>query len=369
MTKWVVTSFSRDDLGTVWAFFGCAGNVGYILSPIVLVPLVALHWSYVFYVPGVLGMVSALIIYLSSSSDAVPVVVISSHATATDLMKGGADANFVGGPLASLTACCEHIFNINIVCMIVANALTIFTLKATTDWLTIYRVEHCGQSLEGAASLIGWSEIGGFGGTLLSGASAVKDREQIASMIFAVTCAASLLCMHAIVTAHHQDGAGVGTSLLGGVLPGHGSTSDNHMPASWDASISTLSASNTVYVHTAEVWFRLVHLCQAMLPDDTAHIGKLSFFIYGFAINGPKTLLQLATLEAVPTQISGTIYGVSGLLGQVGASAAGTGISMLVDAYGWNALLPSLAVAMLAVATLLAIPMLFLQPSQKLKQS
>ena len=78
------------------------------------------------------------------------------------------------------------------------------------------------------------------------------------------------------------------------------------------------------------------------LPSSSSEVSLgplragLSLFVSGYCINVPKTLLSLGLRQLVPGELGGSVEGVFGLSGQLGASMSGVGVGMLVDTYGWG---------------------------------
>lgn len=85
---------------------------------------------------------------------------------------------------------------------------------------------------------------------------------------------------------------------------------------------------------------------------------RILLFIAGYAINVPKTLLNLCLRRLLPPDIGGSAEGLFSLVGQLGASLSGVGIGRVIDIQGWKAyrglmLLPSLMAALsLVIPTL-----------------
>ena len=82
---------------------------------------------------------------------------------------------------------------------------------------------------------------------------------------------------------------------------------------------------------------------------------SLSLFVTGYCINVPKTLLSLGLRQMVPSELGGSVEGLFGLSGQLGASLSGVGVGMLVEKYGWQ-IYPSifLLVALISTACLIS---------------
>ena len=136
-------------------------------------------------------------------------------------------------------------------------------------------MDHLGLPLQASLELMVWSEVGGLIGSLTCGW--ISDR--FGHQPLTLCALSSLLCVVAI----------------------------NQLPSSNPA--GSLASST--------------------------HAG-LSLFVTGYCINVPKTLLSLGLRQMVPIELGGSVEGLFGLFGQLGASISGVGVGLLVDTYGWQ---------------------------------
>lgn len=93
----------------------------------------------------------------------------------------------------------------------------------------------------------------------------------------------------------------------------------------------------------------------AHLTAQSLFVLRIFFFACGFSINGPKTLLPLSALQRVPKNISGSVNGISGMIGQIGAVTAGYLLGKAVDFIGWSSFLYLMLSSMILLTMLLAI--------------
>jgi sugar phosphate permease len=99
------------------------------------------------------------------------------------------------------------------------------------------------------------------------------------------------------------------------------------------------------------------------LTSKSIYYCSLMFF-YGFALNGPKTLVILAVQKLAPKDLRGSVSGVCGLVGQAGAVLAGYCLGTVIESYGWNAYLLSMFLSMGLLALLLLISLLLNQVNE-----
>jgi len=115
------------------------------------------------------------------------------------------------------------------------------------------------------------------------------------------------------------------------------------------AGSTTLSASRFMNTFTA----RLLAMLSAYVTIDRYFTMRCALFMIGFGFNGPKTLVMFELVELVPKQLCGTLNGVAGFFGQVGATYAGTFIAHTIIQEGWCSFVALLTLASTVMAMLL----------------
>ena len=98
---------------------------------------------------------------------------------------------------------------------------------------------------------------------------------------------------------------------------------------------------------------RLLAMLSAYVTIDRYFTMRCALFMIGFGFNGPKTLVMFELVELVPKQLCGTLNGVAGFFGQVGATYAGTFIAHTIIQEGWCSFVALLTLASTVMAMLL----------------
>lgn len=83
------------------------------------------------------------------------------------------------------------------------------------------------------------------------------------------------------------------------------------------------------------------------------------FFFFGFALNGPKTVVTLAVQHLVKKDFRGSVSGICGIVGQVGAILSGYCLGLLIESQGWKTYLFSLLMSMILLTLLLFISLMY----------
>lgn len=165
-------------------------------------------------------------------------------------------------------------------------------------------------------------QIGGLVGTFLVGVVATKcnGNKSFSCLLFAVTCFVSLLLLHTFL-ARVQD-------------------LKNFCRQEEHSSIR----NNSCY-DSGSIYSRWDYI-----------IIRLLLFFAGLGVNGPKTLLIVTIQEISNPAVSGTVAGIAGLIGQLGASCAGIGVGYFLETQGWNDFLLVMAMPTCLTAVCLTYP-------------
>ena len=273
--------FAPATLGRVWSVVVTAGNLGYLVGPFLLLPLLTLHgWR-----GPVVGSACAA-------------AAVSAGVTALlwdDTTDAAADGTPAGKDSAAATAATAatqqpgvlaQARNLSFWLIVVANCLAVFLLNGMASWTWLYLIDAHRASPARSAEMMLWNEVGGIVGSLACGAvsDALGGRRCLTALLFACVCFP-------------------GYWVFPSPLPdGTGGTGDSPLPA-------------------------FASMYDARL--------RLALFAMGCGVNGPKTLLAIAVRDVVPRDAVGAAVGVVGLVGQAGAAASGYGLGRVLERHGW----------------------------------
>lgn len=191
-----------------------------------------------------------------------------------------------------------------------------------------------------------WGEIGSIVGSSFAGQ--MLDRGCSKTRLTAFMIASS-----AVITAAMCGAVYVCTTTY--VLDSFGRSSSNYV-----ANSSNMSASQSVVCmdNTCHFSFRDP---SSVADGNVSHHDLLLYSVWRWAMhpavvnagifilhlsaNGPKMLLQLALMDSVPKEWSGTAGGLYGLASQLGSVVSGVGIAYAVGWVGWRAVPAAFAIA------------------------
>lgn len=275
---------------SAWSILLCASNVGYLVSPLVLIPTSeTVGWRTAIGGCGVVGVALGLIVWLVLCADRAhgsggPRGNVADPGTSTgnaiviakeqEQEQKGADHRLLPNTLLVSS-------------LLVASGLTLMVLKSLADWTPLYLAEGWGLSAVEAAQLAALSEIGGILGSLLCGPACdlwLGGDALVASAWGVVLCGAACLALRL----PREAGAELAFETATGIWTGTG-------------------------------------------------LGlRIGLFLAGFFINFPKTLLPLAMSSTAPKGRAGALAGLLGLAGQVGGTLSGSGAALMIETWGWE---------------------------------
>ena len=271
---------------SVWSILLCASNVGYLISPLVLIPTSeTVGWRTAIGGCGVVGVALGLIVWLVLSADRAQ----GSVGPRGNVADPGTSTSNAVGKEQELKGSGYRLFPSSLVVssLLVASGLTLMVLKSLADWTPLYLAEGWGLSAVEAAQLAALSEIGGILGSLLCGPACdlwLGGDVLAASALGAVLCGAACLALRL----PRQGGAGLVFESASGIWTGTG-------------------------------------------------LGlRIGLFLAGFFVNFPKTLLPLVMSSTAPKGRAGALAGLLGLAGQVGGTLSGSGAALMIESWGWE---------------------------------
>ena len=257
LTHVVPRRYPTATLGRVWSVVITAGNVGYLVGPFLLLPLLTRYgWQGPVMGSGCAGLVvsvavAAVLWGSKGAGDEAEAIPVSKDAVPQQQQQQEQQ---------------QLIFaqarNPSFWLIIIANCLTVFLLNGMASWTGLFLMEAHHASPARAAEMMLWNEVGGLAGSLACGAvsDVLGGRRCLAALLFACVC-----------------------------LPGYWAFPLPPDPLTFVA--------HHIYTYDARLRFALLAM--------------------GFGINGPKTLLCIAVRDVVPKEAVGVAGGVLGLVGQV----------------------------------------------------
>mmetsp|Transcript_9965 Transcript_9965/g.15036 ORF Transcript_9965/g.15036 Transcript_9965/m.15036 type:complete len:425 (+) Transcript_9965:78-1352(+) len=178
----IYSHFDANMTGTIWSTITSAGNVSYVLAPLLLVPLIGMYgWTAPFVCFGVCGLLMSLVVYI-----AIPEV--SSCGASATMTSNSPDAPFDSKWYISLP----------VVCLNLCNCLTLMLLGCIVEWAGLYLIEYCNCDRPTAAMILLCAEVGGFVATLLCGVLSDKyfrDRLDLFCLLFSVLMFPALILL------------------------------------------------------------------------------------------------------------------------------------------------------------------------------
>lgn len=202
--------------------------------------------------------------------------------------------------------------SVNLWLLMIVGGLTTFVLKSMADWTGLFLIEYCGLSISYSTELMIWNEIGGMVGTLLCGVLSdfLGGRKYLTLSLFVAICVPAIAFFP-----------------TNSALQNASSTTENFLGFGALYNVILQDGVSTKFTILLISETRLLY--RALLEKFSGSLGlsRICLFFMGFGINGPKTLLGVMVRDLVPREVSGTIGGIFGLVGQLGASASGVGES------------------------------------------
>lgn len=188
LTK-IVQTFSPAARGSVWSAITFAGNIGYMGSPFLMIPVLAYGWQMLFKACAIVAMVVAVASYYVISES--PAANTRSVATTAKV------------DVASSLKLWTSLLTLDVWLWLFSEAFTTFALTGIVSWTGLYFIEHLSLSKSQAAQLILWSEVGTLFGVALCGpvSDLLRGRRDVTSSLFAGLCVPPLL---SLTTSHSR---------------------------------------------------------------------------------------------------------------------------------------------------------------------
>lgn len=275
MTQW----YSRSERGSWWSIWNLSHNIGSLTIPFII--LYCIHhydWRLGMYVPGVICIFGGLFLMnrLRESPQAIGLPSIEKYRNDYTAKKEEDKDN----ALSANQLFVKYVLKNKLIWLLAfANFFVYVVRQGVSDWTAIYMMESHEYSLIKAQSVIWWLEIGGIGGSLLSGMASDRlfsARRGPICILFAIG-----ICM---------------AVLLFWKVSGH-----------------------YLYLDYASV------------------------ILMGFCIFGPQLLIGLASAELAHKDAAATSNGFVGAFGYLGAACAGWPLMKITHAFSWNGFFIALA--------------------------
>lgn len=301
----IIAWFPPHRRGSVWSVCTVAGNLAKTLMPTLIAFAVA-HggWRAAFYMPGAVGLCSAasLLVVLRESPEAagLPPQLLKEHFRTTPSILSEAKPTYgpqvqsiVEKPGSGVAAWVLVAQSVDFWVLAISDVFVYFVLQGFSDWTPLYLTDAHGMSHSAAALGLFWYEIGGICSTFTSGflSDWLRGNRNLTSFVYSCCLVPAL----------------AGLPLL--------------------ASTTTVGpVANTVIVYGC-------------------------FLLIGIGTYGPKTMCGLEARER-HMHAGGAAGALLGLLGQLGAAAAGWPLTQAHAIGGWG--LPGGVMGGLSLASFLA---------------
>ncbi len=280
MVQW----FSIKERGTKMAIWNTAHNVGAALVPILIIYGMSWfnNWHVKFYLPGMVAVFIAIIIYLTlrDRPEALGLPNIEDYKNDYPEKIEGVDQN---APISSKEIFMKYVFNNKLLWLIAfANIFVYLVRYGVLDWAPTYLEKVKGFSFKESGWAYSLYEWAGIPGTILAG----------------------------FVSDKWFKGKRAPVSIIYMIL---------------------------VLIAVIVYWKN---------PAGNPLIDNLALVAIGFLIYGPVMLIGVQALDLVPKNAAGTAAGFTGLFGYLGgALTANILIGYLVTNYGWDSSFQLLVVA------------------------
>lgn len=285
MTQW----YSRKERGSWWSIWNLSHNLGSLTIPFII--LFCIHhydWRVAMYVPGIICIFGGLFLMnrLRESPKAVGLPPMDDVRGDSSHKKEEKDKGLSANQLLV-----KYVLKNKLIWLLAfANFFVYVVRQGVSDWTALYMMESHEYSQLKAQSVIWWLEIGGIGGSLLSGIASDRlfsARRGPICILFAIGICLAVLCF-------------------------------------WKV------AGHNLYLDYASVIFM------------------------GFSIFGPQLLIGLASAELSHKDAAATSNGFVGAFGYLGAACAGWPLMKVTQAFSWNGYFIALAsCAVVAIVLLL----------------
>jgi OPA family glycerol-3-phosphate transporter-like MFS transporter len=290
LTHW----YGPSEIGTKWALWNMSHQIGSALivsiAPFILM---SLGWRYVFFVPGVVAIALAALLFNrlrdTPESLKLPPVekIIGFESVAqSEKWKSDSDTKLTYIDTLKMAMCNKMVW-----CVGLANLFVYICRMTFLNWGPTLLIEAKGSSWVGA----------GF--------------QMVAFDI---------------------------ASMLGGVCAGYIS---DKMFNGRRGPVSVLCM--TIFgILVTVIW---------LMPNDSHIANSLCMLGIGFLMSGPQILIGVAAADFASKKAASTANGLTGTLGYIGTAISGFGGGFLADNYGWNAVFIAIIISTAAAALLLSI--------------
>ena len=331
----LLSDYGKDeDMGKMYSILTAGGNIGYLVTPFLLLPLFQISWELPFYTAGSAGIVLSIIVYMTVPDNNKKRKPLSP----TSQTKKQAYA------ISSLSSL---LVNPVLICCMCVSAMTYFSLKTYADWTGMMLIDYLHLSQIQSTEIMLWGEMGGLLGSTVSGF--VSDH-YFKGNVIATSALFSLLCVGPIyhyIVVNELLCEQVGTNYCTQVISESATSATDAY--GWIVSISSytdplFAIGGYYHNHYKAAIQAFLTVCLRMtnhtfsLQDILLMCMRLCFFFFGVAINGPKTLHLLIprSSPSVDRTLEGTAQGIISFAGQMGGSLAGSFVANRILVAGWQ---------------------------------
>jgi len=172
-------------IDTIWSILICAGNLGYLIGPFILLPIIDNHnWKFCYKILGLVGIsISGLIhLMIGNNNDTKEKKKKIKHTLKISTNNG----------LLIIFMKTKFWF------ILLSSSLTYFSLLTMANWTYLYLVEYNKISALLATELMLYNEIGGIFGTFICGIISISFGRLPTAISFSLICSLSLLSLQHI---------------------------------------------------------------------------------------------------------------------------------------------------------------------------
>lgn len=191
--------YSKSERGTWWSIQSSSHNTGGMLIPIIAsISIVAFGWRYGMVIPGVIAIVTGVVIMLILRDKPITLGLPSIGEWRKDKLELEHERNST--PLPTKDILINYVFKNKIIWLLSASYIFVYIIRtAVNDWSNIYLSEYIGFNLLESNLVVSFFEIGGFIGTILAGWSSdffFKGRRLLVTTVFTVGATAVVFLMY-----------------------------------------------------------------------------------------------------------------------------------------------------------------------------
>jgi sugar phosphate permease len=155
LTKYVCDNYNNNtilSIDTVWSILICAGNIGYLICPFILLPIIEYYnWKYCYKILGLIGISISILIYLLIHKN-------NNNNIDNNIMKEKNKENNI-----NKNGLIKVFMKVQFWFTLLSSIITYLALKTMADWTYLFLVEYHKMNMLLATELMLYNEIFIFG--------------------------------------------------------------------------------------------------------------------------------------------------------------------------------------------------------------